>query len=136
MPMGTFTEAELLRLRDQHEAWLRSQPGVVGTGIGLADAGDVALKVYSDRMPPETRSAILTRLARCSRRDRRSRPPSTTERAVARVIWPHNARPSQSAGKIEVGWHHPRSGSCDGEAWIAGRNTVRSRTGPVRTHPP
>jgi hypothetical protein len=61
--MDTFTEAALLQIRDRHESWLRSQPGVVGTGVGLSDAGDVVLKVYSDRMPPVVRDAILARLA-------------------------------------------------------------------------
>jgi hypothetical protein len=41
---------------------LRTQPGVVGTGVGLTESGAIALKVYSDGMPSATRRAILERL--------------------------------------------------------------------------
>ena len=57
-----FTEEELVTLRDQHEPWLRALPGVVGTGVGMDRAGQIALKIYSNRVSPETRNAIYERL--------------------------------------------------------------------------
>jgi hypothetical protein len=61
--MKTMSPAELQILRDQHESWLRALPGVVGTGIGMDSGGRVALKVFTNHMPPETRDAIIARLA-------------------------------------------------------------------------
>ena len=60
--MRNFTQEELRTLRDQHESWLRSQPGVVGTGIGMDRSGRISLKVFSSQMPAETRNAIVQRL--------------------------------------------------------------------------
>lgn len=62
MTMANCTEAELLKIRDLHESWLRAQPGVVGTGIGVTGAAEISLKVYSDHMSSATKSAILKRL--------------------------------------------------------------------------
>jgi hypothetical protein len=59
--MPQFTQDQLLRLRDEHEEWLRRQPGFAGSGVGLSAAGTLALKVYSDRMPPAVRNAIVER---------------------------------------------------------------------------
>jgi hypothetical protein len=60
--MKDFTAEELQTLRDQHESWLRSLPGVVGTGIGMDKSGRISLKVFSNRVSAETRNAILERL--------------------------------------------------------------------------
>ena len=61
--MPELTADELLKIRDEHEPWLRQQPGVVGTSVGLNAAGEICLKVFSDRMTPETRNSILERLS-------------------------------------------------------------------------
>lgn len=60
--MPALTEDELRKIRDENETWLRGQQGVVGTGIGLNAAGQVCLKVYGNRIAPETRNSILARL--------------------------------------------------------------------------
>jgi hypothetical protein len=61
--MQAFTADALLKIRDQHEPWLRQQAGVVGTSVGLNSAGEICVKIFSDRMTPETRSSILERLS-------------------------------------------------------------------------
>jgi len=61
--MKNFTPEELKAVRDQHETWLRALPGVVGTGIGLDKGGRISLKVFSNRMPAETRNEIAQRLS-------------------------------------------------------------------------
>ena len=61
--MQAFTADELLKIRDQHEPWLRQQAGVVGTSVGLNAAGEICFKIFSDRMTPETRNSILERLS-------------------------------------------------------------------------
>jgi hypothetical protein len=53
---------ELQAVRDQHEPWLRAQPGVVGTGVGMDKTGRIALKIFTNQMPPETRTTIAQRL--------------------------------------------------------------------------
>jgi hypothetical protein len=60
--MENLTSEELERIRDQHEAWLRALPGVVGTGIGVDKSGRISLKVFSNRISAETRNAIAERL--------------------------------------------------------------------------
>jgi hypothetical protein len=60
--MKNFTSEELQALRDQHESWLRSLPGVVGTGIGMDRSGRMSLKVFSNQVSAETRNAIAERL--------------------------------------------------------------------------
>ncbi len=60
--MGSFTQQQLLKIRDQHEGWLRSQPGFVGSGVGLHPSGELCLKIFSDHMPPAVRNEILKRL--------------------------------------------------------------------------
>ena len=61
--MPAFTADELLKIRDEHEPWLRQQAGVVGTSVGLDAAGEICLKIFSDQMTPETRNSILERLS-------------------------------------------------------------------------
>jgi hypothetical protein len=61
--MKSFTQHELLAIRDRHESWLRSQPGVVGTGIGMDKAGKICIKVFTDRISPSTRNAIYEHLS-------------------------------------------------------------------------
>jgi hypothetical protein len=60
--MNDFTEKELLGLRDRHEPWLKALPGVVGTGVGMDKSGRLSLKVFSNRISTETRTAIGERL--------------------------------------------------------------------------
>jgi hypothetical protein len=60
--MSAFSQEDLLRVRNQHEDWLRAQPGFVGSGVGLSGGGEISLKIYSDRMPADTRNAVLDRL--------------------------------------------------------------------------
>jgi hypothetical protein len=55
--------AELQTIRDSHESWLRAQPGVVGTGIGIDKGGRIALKIFTNQMSSATREAITARLA-------------------------------------------------------------------------
>jgi hypothetical protein len=57
-----MTSEQLLSIRDEHDSWLRSLPGVVGTGVGLDRSGRIALKVFSNQIPAETRRAIAARL--------------------------------------------------------------------------
>lgn len=61
--MRTLTPTELTAVRDQHESWLRAQPGVVGTGVGMDKSGRICLKIFSNHIPPATRQAIQERLA-------------------------------------------------------------------------
>jgi hypothetical protein len=60
--MANLNAQELQALRDQHESWLRAQPGVVGTGIGMDKSGRIALKIFTNRIAAETRNAIYQRL--------------------------------------------------------------------------
>lgn len=53
-----LTEAELAAERSKHEAWLSAQDGVAGTGIGLCCGAQLCIKIYTHRMPRETREAI------------------------------------------------------------------------------
>lgn len=55
-------EERLLAIRNQAEDWLNQQPGITGTGIGLGRSGQVCIKVFTNRMPPETKEAIAQRL--------------------------------------------------------------------------
>jgi hypothetical protein len=60
--MRNFTPDELQRVRDVHESWLRSLPGVLGTGIGIDTRGRMSVKVFSNHISAETRNAIAERL--------------------------------------------------------------------------
>jgi hypothetical protein len=61
--MRTMTAQELQTLRDQHESWLRAQPGVVGTSVGIDKTGQICLKIFSNHMPADTRNLIYERLS-------------------------------------------------------------------------
>jgi hypothetical protein len=61
-PMKSMTVEELTALRDQHEPWLRSQPGVVGTGVGIDKSGRIGLKIYGNQVSADVRNAIHERL--------------------------------------------------------------------------
>ena len=56
--MKSYTQAELLALRDQHEKTLQALPGVVGTGVGLDGTGGICLKVFTNHASPETKETI------------------------------------------------------------------------------
>jgi hypothetical protein len=60
--MKSMSHREIVSLRDQHEPWLRAQPGVVGTAVGMDRTGKICLKIFSDHLSPDTRNAILERL--------------------------------------------------------------------------
>jgi hypothetical protein len=60
--MNPLTPDRLQAIRDQHEPWLRTQPGVVGTGVGMDKTGRIAIKVFTNQMPAATRTAITERL--------------------------------------------------------------------------
>jgi len=60
--MKDFNQDELLAERDRHEAWLRAQPGVVGTGVGMDKGGTISSKVFTNSMPHGTRETISQRL--------------------------------------------------------------------------
>lgn len=57
-----FLEDQLLATRDQHEAWLNQQPGISGTGVGLNSGGQVCIKIFTNHMPPDIKTAISQRL--------------------------------------------------------------------------
>lgn len=59
--MSTYSEGDLLALRDRHEGWLMAQPGVIGTGIGLGLHGQVCLRIFTHQIAPETRQSILAK---------------------------------------------------------------------------
>lgn len=61
--MKTYTEDELLKIRDRHEGWLMEQPGVTGTGIGLGSSGQIVLRIYTHGIAEPTRQAITNKLA-------------------------------------------------------------------------
>ena len=60
--MKTYSQDELLTLRDRHEAWLMAQDGVTGTGIGLDRGGDVVLRIFTTGISDATRRTIATKL--------------------------------------------------------------------------
>ena len=60
--MKELSQQELLTIRDQHESWLRDQPGVEGTGVGMDKSGGICLKVFTNRIAPNVRDAIHERL--------------------------------------------------------------------------
>jgi hypothetical protein len=60
--MAAYTVEQLLAERDRLEDWLKAQPGVVGTGVGLGANGEPALKVFSNGIKNDVRDAILARL--------------------------------------------------------------------------
>ena len=60
--MASMNSDELKALRDQHESWLRAQPGVVGTAVGMDKSGRISLKIFTNRMSADTRHAIYQRL--------------------------------------------------------------------------
>jgi hypothetical protein len=61
--MNGMTLEELTVIRNQQESWPRSQPGVVGTGVGMDKSGGIPLKIYGNQVSAETRNAIQARLS-------------------------------------------------------------------------
>lgn len=57
------TEEELYQVKVTHDPWLTSQPGVVGTGIGLDQGGQICILILTANMPETTRSLIEERLS-------------------------------------------------------------------------
>ena len=58
----SYTEAQLVMERDKHEAWLNQQEGITGTGIGIAQGGQLCIKIYTNHMSATTKHAICDRL--------------------------------------------------------------------------
>lgn len=58
-----YTEMQLAVERDKHEAWLNQQDGMTGTGIGIAQGGQLCIKIYTNHMSAATKRAICNRLA-------------------------------------------------------------------------
>jgi len=57
-----YTEAQLVMERNKHEAWLNQQEGLTGTGIGIAQGGQLCIKIYTNHMPATTKRVICDRL--------------------------------------------------------------------------
>ena len=57
-----YSEQDVAALRDQHDAWLMSQPGVLGTSVGLGRDGNVCLRIFTKQVPEATRRAIRARM--------------------------------------------------------------------------
>ena len=53
----------VLNERNKYDNWLSGQEGVTGTGIGLDRDGRHCIKVYTSRMPEETKRRISSVLA-------------------------------------------------------------------------
>lgn len=51
----------IMAVKERHEAWLLSLPGVVGVGVGDCD-GQPCVKVYSDERTPELERRIPKQL--------------------------------------------------------------------------
>jgi|HubBroStandDraft_6_1064221.scaffolds.fasta_scaffold311510_1 hypothetical protein len=58
-----FDETKLLAARAKHEAWLSRQNGFAGSGLGVGRNGQVCLKIYTNKMPEETRQNVGAVLA-------------------------------------------------------------------------
>ncbi len=54
-------EDQLLAARDKHETWLNQQPGVSATGIGMNSGGQTCVKIFTNHMPPDVKTAISQR---------------------------------------------------------------------------
>ena len=59
-----FDETKLLAARATHEAWLSRQTGFAGSGLGVGQNGQVCLKIYTNKMPEETKKNVSTVLSR------------------------------------------------------------------------
>jgi hypothetical protein len=55
-----FTYEQLKAIRDQHDAWLRQQPGIQGSAIGSG-----AIEVFTDQATEEIKKAVQVRLKDC-----------------------------------------------------------------------
>ena len=53
---------EIRAARDIIEPWLTTQPGVVGTSVGLGADGEPCLRIFVKQLSATTRTAILKRL--------------------------------------------------------------------------
>jgi hypothetical protein len=55
----------LVDIHDRHKDWLRAQPGVVRTSVGLGQGGNLAIKIFFDKnlMTDQVRQAISKRLS-------------------------------------------------------------------------
>ncbi len=60
--MKSYTEQELISLRDRNEAWLMAQPGVIGTGIGLDADMKIVLRIFTKEISQTTRQSITSKL--------------------------------------------------------------------------
>ena len=60
--MKTYTEEELVSLRNHNEDWLMAQPGVIGTSIGLDANRKLVLRIFTKGIGQTTRQSITNRL--------------------------------------------------------------------------
>lgn len=58
--MKNYSQTEIVASRDRNEAWLMAQEGGTGTAVGLANGGEVMLRIFA---VDQTRRAIVNKLA-------------------------------------------------------------------------
>ena len=61
--MPAHTQTELRTALDKQAAWLMTQQGVVGHGVGLDSGGGVAIKVFVNGMAKPTQEAVRAKFA-------------------------------------------------------------------------
>jgi len=59
-----WTQEQLAGVIEQNEAWLLSQAGVVGVGVGLDRDGNACVEVLTDDVSPDVRRSVEMRLNR------------------------------------------------------------------------
>ena len=57
----TPTREDLVIARDQHRQWLREQPGIQGSGIGLDDDGKLSIVIFTHNASAATRQAVVSK---------------------------------------------------------------------------
>lgn len=61
--MKKFSEQEIQAARDRHDHWLMSQPGVLGSSVGLGRDGDIRLRIFTNQISESTRREIQSRIS-------------------------------------------------------------------------
>ena len=57
-----YTEEQLKDALEKHAEWIENSPGVATAGLAIGQEHPLCIMVYGDRVPLETRQAILDRL--------------------------------------------------------------------------
>lgn len=60
--MKSYTDDELIALRDRYEQWLMAQRGVIGTGVGVGAGGNLVLRIFTSGVTTQTRRVITQKL--------------------------------------------------------------------------